>query len=69
MKFVFGVVGSTLAFASYVLIYVAVVVRTLPQGTKFSVNYSSLARSPVVWVVAITGFAVGYYWAHHRTLP
>ncbi len=55
--------GTTALLASTVLAIMIVVsqVRQTTPGTEVGVDIRSLMRLPVLWIVALVGFGIGFY--------
>ncbi|PYS56037.1 MAG: hypothetical protein DMG13_01465 [Acidobacteria bacterium] len=65
----FGTVTLMLSVVIYVMIYVwwtyAALRRNYPVG-EIGFDLSSLIHSPVFWLTAVSGFALGFIWEFRR---
>ena len=63
-----GLFTFVIATIAYVLIATAVFLRrhSVPPGTEVGFDLRALVANPIYWLIAITAFALGFYWEIRR---
>src|SRR5437667_7342151 len=70
MVYITGLLIGTLTLLLSVVVYIVIWTwfesRNIPSGVEVGFDLRSLLYSPLFWLIAISGFALGFVWTFRR---
>jgi hypothetical protein len=71
MAYIKGLLAGTLTLLLSIVVYVVVwswymfrrSADSMPSGAEVGIDLSAFLYSPIFWLVAVLGFALGFVWA------